>query len=76
MLNHTRILIPPLTNLPAVQMLEPRPNRPTNIMVLPDDAVLSAVVGRVLFVTPVAVEVEPFEGGGGGAGGGSEGVGG
>ncbi len=45
-------------------------------MVLPDDAVLSAVVGRVLFVAPVAVEVEPFEGGGGGAGGGSEGVGG
>jgi len=59
MLHVTPIRIPPLTHLPPHQVLEPRPQRPAHIMVLPCELVLPAVGHGVQPVAPVAVVEEP-----------------
>lgn len=56
-------------------MLEPRPKRAVDIMILPHEPILAIVIERIQLVAPVAREVEPFYRGGRGMVGGEEGVG-
>ena len=75
LLDNARIFIGTLTHLPPSQILEPRSQRPTHIVIFAQNPILPVVVQRVEFVAPPTAIVEPFGGGGRSAVGGVEGVG-
>ena len=61
-MDSARITGTALADLLPAQMLEARSQRAADVVILADELVLAAIVDRVDFIAPMAVEEEPFGG--------------
>ena len=61
-MDSARIAGTALADLRPAQMLEARSQRAGDVVILADELVLPAIVDRIEFIAPMAVEEEPFGG--------------
>lgn len=58
--DNTGCIIGPLAYFVATEVLKSRADGPVHVVILASKAILSTISQRVEFITPMAVEIEPF----------------
>lgn len=58
--DNTGRIIGPLAYFVAAKVLKSRANGPVHVVILASKAILSTISQRIEFITPMAVEIEPF----------------